>query len=338
MLSRYPDQVNLSPGHRNLKDLPMIHKQRNHKSILAVYIGLVANFFLAALKTTIGIMGHSPALLADGINSTSDVAYGIVVSVFMKLSSKPPDEEHPYGHSQMESIAAVVVGAFVITTAIAIFWDSVNSVFDLYVGKENFSGAAVIALWVALFTVAVKILLTIWTLAIGRQTRNTAVLALGFDHRNDIFSALAATIGISFGRLGYPWIDPLAGAIVSLIILHTGIEILRESTSDLMDTIPGKNLAKQITDIVNPIAGVRKTEEIRAHRFGPYLVANITICVDGHLNVAQGDEIATRVENKLMEDIEFMRKVHVHYHPTVQGSFSPRHSCDLSDNTEEPGI
>jgi len=187
----------------------MIHKQRNRKSILTVYVGLAANFFLAVLKTTIGIVGHSPALLADGINSTSDVAYGIVVSVFMKLSSKPPDDDHPYGHSQMESIAAVVVGAFVITTAIAIFWNSINNVYALYLGKGDFSGASVIALWVALFTVGIKILLTIWTLGIGRQTRNTAVLALGFDHRNDIFSALAATIGIFFGRLGYPWIDPL---------------------------------------------------------------------------------------------------------------------------------
>jgi len=118
-----------------------------------------------------------------------------------------------------------------------------------------------------------------------------------------------------------------------LIILHTGIEILRESTSDLMDTIPGKHLAKQITDIVKPIAGVRKIEEIHAHRFGPYLVANITICVDGHLNVIQGDEIATRVENKLMDNIEFMRKVHVHYHPVTQNTFERHHSCEMPGKT-----
>ncbi len=305
----------------------MIHKQRNRKSILTVYVGLAANFFLAALKTTIGIFGHSPALLADGINSTSDVAYGIVVSVFMKLSGKPPDEDHPYGHNQMESIAAVVVGAFVITTAIAIFWDSVNGVYDLYVGNGSFTGAAMITLWVALFTVAVKILLTVWTLAIGRQTKNSAVLALGFDHRNDIFSALAATIGISFGRAGYPWVDPLAGAIVSLIILHTGIEILRESTSDLMDTLPGRNLANQITEFVKPIPGVREIEEIHAHRFGPYLVTNVTICVDGVLSVNEGDKIATQVENILMDNIEFMRKVHVHYHPLDSNAFQTTHKC-----------
>lgn len=308
----------------------MIHKQRNRKSILTVYIGLMANFLLAAMKTAVGIAGHSPALLADGINSTSDVAYGIVVSVFMRLSNKPPDEDHPYGHSQMESIAAVVVGAFVITTAIAIFWDSINSVYDLYSGKENFRGAAEIALWVALSTVAIKLLLTVWTLGIGRQTQNAAVLALGFDHRNDVFSAMAATIGIFFGRFGYPWIDPLAGAIVSLIILHTGIEILRESTSDLMDTLPGKNLAKQITGFVKSIQGVAEIEEIHAHRFGPYLVANLTICVDGNLSVAEGDKIATRVESILIDNIEFMRKVHVHYHPLSSDALNDNHTCSDS--------
>lgn len=293
----------------------MVLEQRNRKSILAVTVGLMANAMLAALKTVIGIVGHSPALLADGINSTSDVAYGIVVSVFMRLSGKPPDDDHPYGHSQMETIAAVVVGAFVITTAIAIFWHSVDSIYELMTGKSDFGGAALTALWVAILTVAVKIALTLWTLNIGRSTRNPAVLALGFDHRNDVFSALAATFGITFGRWGYPWVDPLAGAVVSLIILKTGVQILRESAADLMDTLPGKQLAGEITELTGRVAGVRHIEAITAHRFGPFLVANITICVDGLLTVAEGDAIATKVESILIENIEFMRNVHVHYHP-----------------------
>lgn len=312
----------------------MPHKLRNRKSIFAVYISLAANFFLAALKTFIGIVGQSPALLADGINSTSDVAYGVVVSIFMRLSNKPPDDDHPYGHTQMESIAAVVVGAFVITTAIAIFWNSVNGVYQIFLEKTDFGGAERIALWVALLTVALKILLTIWTLGVGRQTRNSAVLALGYDHRNDIFSALAASIGIFFGRMGYPWVDPLAGALVSLIILHTGIEILRESTADLMDTLPGKNLAEQIAGLVTPVPGVGKIDEIHAHRFGPYLVVNVTVCIDGRLTVAEGDQIAIRIENILMDHIEFMRKVHVHYHPLNPDGSDSRRACRGPDAQE----
>ena len=292
-------------------------EHRKRKSILTVNLGLVANIFLAGLKTSIGILGHSPALLADGINSVSDVAYGIVVSVLIRLAGRPPDEEHPYGHDQMESVAAVVVGSFVMTTAIAIFWDAVNSVYDLLVGQGDFSGAAIAALWVALLTVVFKLGLTIWTQRIGRQTQNAAVLALAYDHRNDVFSASAATIGIFFGRMGYPWVDPLAGAMVALIILRTGIEILRASTADLMDTLPGQALAQQITELLSPILGVKQIEEVHAHRFGPYLVVNVTIGVDGSLSVAEGDKIAIQVERTLIEQVEFMRRVHVHYHPAI---------------------
>ncbi len=263
----------------------------------------------------IGIIGHSPALLADGINSTSDVAYGIVVNIFMRLSAKPADHEHPYGHDQMESIAAVVVGAFVITTAIAIFWNTVNGTYELVSGKVVSQGASIIAMWVAVFTVGLKLCLAFWTQMVGKKIKNMAVLALAYDHRNDIFSALAATIGIYFGRKGYPWVDPLSGAIVSLIILYTGIEILRTSTADLMDTVPGKTLDKEIRNLLSPIHDIREIEEIHAHRFGPYLVVNITIGVDGHLSVAEGDQIATRAEQILLDNVEFMRRVHVHYHP-----------------------
>lgn len=294
---------------------PITELDRKRQGILAVNLGLAANILLASLKTTFGIIGHSPALLADGINSISDVAYYIVVSIFMRLSSKPADEEHPYGHSQLESIAALVVGAFVVTTGITIFWEAVNDVYDLWTGVGQFSGAAQIALWVSLFTVLLKLGLTWFSRRIAKRTGNPVVVALAYDHRNDIYTASAATVGIFLGRMGYVWVDPLAGALVALVILRTGIEILRESASELMDTLPGEKLTEEIEALLCPIAGIRAVEEIKAHRFGPYLVVNLTIGIDGHLTVDEGDRIATQVENALLENIDLMRRVHVHYHP-----------------------
>jgi len=283
---------------------------------IAVHVGLFANTFLALLKTGIGILANSPALLADGINSSSDTAYGIVVSIFMKVSRKPADKEHPYGHEQMESIAAVVVGAFVITTAIAIFFTSVDKVYDLLTTENTgYKGASVTALWAALFTVVFKTGLTVWTMRIGKLTRNMAVIALGHDHRNDIFASMAAAAGIYFGRMGHPWVDPLAGTLVSLVILLTGVEILRSSAWDLMHTQPGKTLSKQIHSLLSQVKGIHVVEELHAHSFGPYYVINLTIGVDGSLTVKEGDRIATEVEHLLCERIEFVRRVHVHYHP-----------------------
>jgi cation diffusion facilitator family transporter len=299
-------------------DSHMKLEQRDRESIVSVNIGLLANIFLAGLKTSIGVIGHSPALLADGINSTSDVAYYIVAHVFMRMASKPADDEHPYGHRQLESIAALVVGSFVITTAVAVFWDSIGKVYDLWAGETQFRGGATIALWVALLTILLKIGLTTFTLRIGKNTGNAMVMALAYDHRNDIFSASAAAIGIFLGQRGQAWIDPLAGALVALVILRTGIEILRESSVELMDAVPSQQLYKQVIDLLAPMTEVNEVEEVQAHRFGPFLVMNITICIDGCLTVAQGDEIASRVEGRLYQNVPMLRRVHVHYHPGVQ--------------------
>lgn len=300
------DRSNMDPG------------DRQQRGIFAVHLGLAANAVLAVLKTGIGIVGHSPALLADGINSTSDVAYGVVVSIFMRLSGKPADREHPYGHDRLESIAAIVIGAFVITTAISIFWSSLDNIYDLHRGQSDFLGASRLALWIAGATVIVKIVLALWTRRVGDQTRNTAVVALAADHRNDIFSALAATIGIIFGRMGFLWIDPLAGGLVSLIILDTGIGIIRQASADLMDTLPGKGLSRQIADLLQDVPGIDHIEDIHGHRFGPYLVINITVGVAPDITVAEGDRIASQIETILVRQIDFMRRVFVHYHPAAQ--------------------
>jgi cation diffusion facilitator family transporter len=289
--------------------------QRQKKAQTVVNLGLLWNIVLAVGKTFFGIFGHSTALLSDGINSTSDVAYYIVVKIFMKLAGRPPDPEHPYGHRQMESIAALIVGSFVITTAIAIFWTAVNNVFDQLNGLTDAGSASMGALGMGLFTVASKIFLTIYTRAVGEKTGNLAIRALAFDHRNDVLSAAAASLGIFLARRGHPWVDPLAGALVALLILRTGIGILRQSTDDLMDSVPSHYLDKKIRAILKKLPEILRIEEIHAHRFGPYFVINLTIGIDGGLDVRSGDAIATRVEKVLTEKIEMVRKVYVHYHP-----------------------
>ncbi len=289
--------------------------QRDQKSIASINLGLTANVFLAAIKTAVGILGHSPALLAEGINSTSDVAYYVVASIFVRMARKPADMEHPYGHRQLESIAALVVGSFIITTAVAVFWGSINDVFELWRGLSIFDGASANALWVALLTVALKIGLTAFTRTIGRQTGNAVVMAMAFDHRNDVLSASAAALGIFLGQRGYPWVDPLAGALVALLILRTGIGILHEASVELMDAVPSRQLEAQIKGLLESVPGLKQVEEVHAHRFGPYLVVNLTIGIDGGLSVKAGDEIASQAESLLHKNMPFLRRVHIHYHP-----------------------
>lgn len=288
--------------------------ERSRLSNRAMNLALGTNILLAIIKTGIGILGHSQALLADGINSTSDVVYNIVVSIFVRRAHKPADEEHPYGHTQLESVGALVIGAFILTTALTIFWRAVNSLFDYFSKSETLSEISPFTLYIALFTVVLKIFLSVYTSKLGERTHNPSIIAIAQDHRNDILSASAVVIGVILGRMGLLWMDALAGALVAVFIARTGFGILRQSTDDLMDTIPGKALRQQVEQVLAEIPGIQEVDSMQAHRFGQYLVINLAIFVDGSLSVVQGDLIADEVERKLIERIDYVRAVYVHFH------------------------
>jgi cation diffusion facilitator family transporter len=295
------------------KSIEFRNRQRAAEQV--VNVGLFFNAVLAFVKVFTGILGHSQGLLADGINSVSDVIYFVVVKIFVRLSGKPADVEHPYGHHQFESIAALVVGAFVITTGAAIFWNSVDSLFDIITGTAPQLKIQMFALIVALATILCKVFLTLHANRIGQTTANLAISALAKDHRNDIFASTGAAIGILLNMMGIAWGDPVAGAVVALVVAKTGMDILREASSDLMDNVPSEEIATRIHELLDDSEEIKVIEEIHAHRFGPYLVVNLTIGIDGDLSVKDGDKIADNVENALLVGIEMLRKVYVHYHP-----------------------
>lgn len=290
------------------------HAERARLSSKAITFALIANSILALLKTMVGIFAHSSALLADGINSSSDVVYNLAVSFFIRAARKPADEEHPYGHSQYESVGALVVAAFIVTAAFTIFWNSIQSLVDLLQGRSEVAASGNIAFYVALFTVILKAFLFFYTRILGEKTNNPTVKAVALDHRNDILSATAVVVGTLMARLGYAWADPLAGAIVAIFFLSSGITILLDSTDILMDTIPGTQLNKKVRESLADIPGLEGIGEIQAHRFGQYLVINMTIFVCGDISVNEGDLIADHVEERLINEIPFLQAVHVHYH------------------------
>ncbi len=289
--------------------------ERRRESRSAIALGLAANVALAAAKTAAGIAGGSSALVSDGINSISDTVYYLVVAALVRQAARPADREHPYGHTQLESIAALVVGAFVLTTAVAILWSEITTLFDMALGKGDGRDVRAVALWVAFATVAVKAALSWWTRGRGRARNNAVLVALGDDHANDLIASGAVAIGIVLARRGYPWVDPLAGAAVGVFVFRTGLRILRSAATELMDAVPGESLAGRIRDSLAGLPAIRQVEEIHAHRFGPYFVVNLTIVLDGSLTIFEGDRICSLVEQTLYDAMPDIRRVHVHFHP-----------------------
>ncbi len=283
---------------------------------VTVNLGLICNVVLSILKTSVGIFGHSQALLADGINSSSDVVYYVAVKIFMHQAKKPADPEHPYGHRQLESISAIVVGAFILTTGIAIFWESINKVFDLSRGLSEIRTAPLAVLFIAIGTLFLKIYLFTLTKHNHAATHNPTLRALANDHFNDILAASAVILGVVMARFGWYWMDPAAGAIVAIFIVKTGISIVLESSAELMDSVPDGEFRKELRDVALSVEGVHSVEDLGLHRFGPYYTIDMTICVDGEISVEEGNRISHQVESRLFEHFHGgLSKVLIHFHP-----------------------
>ena len=295
-------------------------RDRDQVTSLTINLGLISNILLSIVKTAVGIVGHSPALLADGINSSSDVVYYIAVKIFMHHARKPADSEHPYGHRQLETISAIVVGAFILTTGIAIFWESINKVYELAVGTEIGRTASYWALVIAIITFVLKIFLYSLTKANTTKTGNPTLRALANDHFNDIMASLAVIIGVVLGRMGWHWMDPAAGAVVAIYIIKTGVGIIMESSGELMDSFPDEGFKQQVRDIALNVPGVSDIEELGVHRFGTYFIINMTIGVNGQISVDAGHAISENIEAKLLERFgSELSKINIHYHPSPEG-------------------
>ncbi len=306
---------------------------RDKVTTTTVNLGLFSNILLSMAKISIGILGHSAAVLADGVNSSSDVVYYIAVKIFMHHARKPADDEHPYGHRQLESISAIVVGAFILTTGIAIFWESVNKVYDILSHYEAGVTASIFALIIAFFTFALKVYLYFYTKRNTRLTQNPTLKALANDHLNDIMASVAVIVGVVMGRMGFHWMDPAAGAVVAIYIIKTGIGIVMDSSRELMDSIPDEEFSRGLKSEAMKVEGVLRIDELGIHRFGPYFTVDMTIAVDGGISVNAGHVISHAVEDHLLDVYRTgLRNVYIHYHPLdPKAPISPNPKSQILD-------
>jgi cation diffusion facilitator family transporter len=284
----------------------------------SVNLGLFTNVIFAILKTIIGIYGKSQALIADGINSTSDVAYYLAVSIFMKKSDKPADKEHPYGHKQLDNIAAIVVGAFIITTGATIFWNSITTIYDMWSGTYSVSKKALFPLIVSLITILAKIFLYSDAKKTYKLSKNPTIKALMNDHINDLMASIGVFVSLLAMMINSSllWVDPLASCLVAIFILRTGFEIIIDSSNELMDSLPDGDFASQIEKIVLSQNEVLSISHIGAHKYGTAYVLNITMEINPDLTVREGDKICDVIESQLMSRFnESLKKINIHYHP-----------------------
>jgi cation diffusion facilitator family transporter len=284
-------------------------------------VGLATNIVLAIFKLLAGIFGFSYAMIADAIHSFSDCFATGIVYVGIRIGEKPPDKSHPYGHANAEIIAALLVALIILATGVYVGVSSIQ-----LIAHKHFETPATIALVAAATSIVIKEALFRYTLKVGRKNDSPAVVANAWDHRSDAYSSIAALAGILGARLGFSYLDPVAGLVVSAFIIKMSVTLLRPNIGVLMDESPSSAVLDKIRTTALEIGGVKAVDSIRAHRLGASFTVDIEVAVDSSLTVEQGHQVAEGVKSRLLSEVEHVQDVIVHvnpYHPVQPSRNAP---------------
>lgn len=290
--------------------------QRFKKAQFAAWVGIIGNLLLALIKGILGYLSNSKALIADAAHSASDVAGSLAVLVGIKIAQVPPDKDHPYGHGKAESISAIVVAVILFFVGLEIAYSSIKSIFTDLEAPGNLAIVGVS------LSIVIKEGMFQYKYRLGKKINSQAIIANAWEHRSDVYSSIAALIGIVGaiigGKLNIDWLlylDPVAGAIVSIFIIKMAIKIGKESIHASLDHVLHYEDAKEYITEVEKVNGVLRVDDFFAREHGHYLIVDIKISVNPKITVEQGHEIGKEVKNVLINKFSNIKDVFVHVNP-----------------------
>ncbi len=277
----------------------------------ATLLNVFANTALFVLKLAAGIMSGSIALISDSINSLNDIAASIATYICVKISGKQADEGHPFGHSRAEPIAGLIIAVLAGILGFEIIRVSIERLLDTTAAAPEID---LFTLLVPVVTIASKWAMGGYFKKVGRRFNSPALMATATDAYMDVFVAIAVLIGVVGVWLGYPYLDPLAGLVVSVWIIYAGYSIGVENIDYLMGKAPPKELMEEIKTAGCSVDGVRDINTVRAHYVGSFIHVEIHIEVDKDLSTSDSHSIGKAVERGI-ESLDSIDKSFVHIDP-----------------------
>lgn len=273
-------------------------------------VTIFTNIVLALFKIIAGILGHSSAMLADGVHTLSDVLTTIIVVIGLKVSSKEADEEHPYGHEKYESVFAKILSILLLLTGVYIGYEAIRILIS-----GEFSEPGRIALVAALVSIGVNEIMYWYTIKTAKKIGSISMEADAWHHRSDAFSSIGTFVGILGARMGVPALDPIAGIIVSFFVIKVGIDLYLKSVRELVDESADDKTIKKIIKKTNSVKGVRGIKNLKTRIFGNKIYVDIEILVDAFITVKKGHDISEKVHDKLELEIDDIKHCMVHIEP-----------------------
>jgi cation diffusion facilitator family transporter len=271
----------------------------------------VVDLVLGVLKIVVGSLASSQALVADGIHSLSDLATDFLVLFASKHAHREADDEHPYGHGRIETVATVVLGVALVVVAVGICFDAVRRLMD----PELLLLPGWPALAAAVLSVAAKEAVYQYTAAAARRLRSRMLHANAWHSRSDAISSIIVVIGVLATMAGYPYFDAIAAVAVALMVAKIGWDLLWKSLQELIDTALHPDKVETIREAIMAVDGVRTCHMLRTRQSGSDALVDVHIQVDPGLSVSEGHQIGEAVRGRLMDRVEEVSDVTVHIDP-----------------------
>ena len=271
-------------------------------------VSIIAYIFLASLKIGISYIAFSSALRADGLNNLTDIGASLAVLIGLKISRKPRDLDHPYGHSRAEQIASLVASFIMATVGLEVIVNAVRSFFN-----PNQTTPNLLAAWVALFSAIVMYGVYLYTHRIAKQTKSKALEAAAKDNLSDTLVSVGTVVGIIAAQFHMPILDPITALLVGFIICKTAWDIFSEASHMLTDGINPEKMEKY-ANAVQLVSGVERIVDVRARMYGNQTYVDITIEVDAQMDVKKSHQITDEIENMLQHEYGILY-THIHVEP-----------------------
>ena len=272
---------------------------------------------LFAFKLVAGLVGRSGAMIADAVHSASDFATDIVVLAFVRISAKPRDDDHHWGHGKYETLASLIIGIALFTVGVEILLDSAEKITAVTKG-EVLPRPGAIAIVAAALSIVAKELLYRYTIHIGKQTESPSVVANAWHHRSDALSSIGALLGIGAAYfLGEKWriADPIAAIVVSALIMKVAIDLCRTALAELLEKSLPRAVEEEILSIILATPNVYKPHNLRTRRIGADIAIEVHIRVEGNMTVNESHEISKQIEIALRERYGERTAVAIHIEP-----------------------
>lgn len=287
-------------------------QQQRYKDVRKVtLVGSAVDFVLGVAKIVVGWLANSQALIADGIHSFSDLLTDFFVLYAAKHSQKEADEEHPYGHGRIETLATVGLGITLTLIACGIAYNALRRLNS----PETLVEPGVLALVVAVISIIAKEWIYHYTVAAARRLRSDMLLANAWHSRSDAVSSFVVVIGIAGAMYGYPYLDAVAAVAVAVMIARIGINLVRSSSQELIDQALDKNEVNAIRAHIFDVKGVRSIHMLRSRKSAGDAFVDVHIQVDPRLSVSEGHQIGDTVRRKLLDAVDVVSDVTVHIDP-----------------------